>query len=139
MGFGKASLAGFWVQNSPECGMDKQENLAVMSWVNGKEKTKNILANQPISILANIEKFDSVSGGGAFVGSSFAAYNIVTVSCLSRVTFTPEAGKTYRIRQREISTDVCEVEFIDVSTGQRPVDTQVDNKVYCQDGKFISG
>lgn len=133
LGIGKSSVAVYAVQTSDTCKIHKQDGLARMTWISGAVTEKSVEAGEPITLLANITKYDSLSGGGYWNGYGYSVNMITTIPCLSRVSFIPEAGKTYRFTQREVDKNVCEVDFADAATNLVPADAVVENEVFCKE------
>lgn len=126
VGFGRSSWTEHAVEQGPSCKASQQGRLTKLSWTSKPATPKQILANQPISILSFLTKYQ-----GSFFLNTAGINSEYNTPCRSRTVFVPRAGRTYRMMLLEGPGNACQTQIIDVATGQRPPNTYIDDNVQC--------
>jgi hypothetical protein len=114
-GYGEAKLLGgsanmyFLETGAGAC--EGLQRIGSVDWRSGSEVRKSLPAGAPVKIYGEV--IISTDGG----------YNaVIDNRCAQRGSFTPEIGKTYRIRQAGALGAACTLSVIDAETGQAPAD-----------------
>ncbi|HVK79693.1 MAG TPA: hypothetical protein VM915_03700 [Verrucomicrobiae bacterium] len=99
--------------------------------------TRRVEAGAPLRIYAatDFSRTTGVTGMGQEGFSVHVARN----QCLAEAVFTPEAGRAYRVVQREQRVGVCELEIVDTTTNAAPEGVQVTNETGCFEGERFGG
>jgi len=113
-GYGNANLLGgsanmYFIETGTNC--EGLQLIAQVGWMAGEEIRKSTPAGGLITIYGEV--IIDTDGG----------YNAVRVNrCAQRGRFTPEIGKTYRIRQEGQLDRACTLSVLDEDTGKAPAE-----------------
>ena len=112
---GIKSLQMYWAFSDPLC-TQAGEIITWINWAKRKEQLFRVGTSAKLNLVATYQAITSISTTGALGHTAD--------HCNSVVTFTPEAGHTYRITQPP-ELAVCQVAVVDESTGIAPPDFQL--------------
>lgn len=129
VGFGTGTQQEYSVYTSDQC--DTPQRLASFTWTDGEKKNKTVTANEPLRVGA-FTNYYSTGSGGYWNGTAYIVGTDVN-RCASFAKFTPKPGASYKIIQMEEDNKSCDIEVIDLSTLEAPVDLVIGQDNTCTD------
>jgi len=114
-GWGRATFQEYAIADE-SWACDRVSQAASFSWANAAPIERRIAAGSPVRLVAN---------------TTYVETNTGAFECAARATFTPEAGRTYRVVHAELSPATCELRVIDTSTGAPPADLELQQLYGC--------
>ena len=126
-GFGTASSQEYAVIGEKGC--KNPERLAYLTWSTGKEKKAKVLAGKEIELMAMNTNYTTT--GATWTGYGAVA-DVDRDICQSKVKFTPVAGENYRMKLVEISADICELEFVNLTSNEAIENAIVEDSYRCE-------
>lgn len=93
----------------------KTKHLASFSWATGPSKIVNLPADKLLRIEARTDRYTGTQ----------SAY------CENFFSFTPKAGRTYKITQQAIINMGCNSDIVDAETNQPPEDLERFDRAQC--------
>lgn len=108
--------------NAGSC--DAPKLLANFTWIGPEAKTKQIEAGKAMTIAA-LTIDQNVSAGVNEIRTD------QKTTCSSRVTFTPVAGESYRIKLVETASGACSLDFVNAETGNTPETARIEDQYSC--------
>ena len=119
-GFGRSTSQEYAIADE-SWACDRVRRAAFFTWNNDERVDRRIAAGPPARLVANTTYFMYQGGGPPTLNNQ----------CAARATFTPEAGRTYRVVHAELSPVRCELQVIDTSTGAPPPDLELQQSYGC--------
>jgi hypothetical protein len=92
------------------------KRIAKLSWITGAEKSKPIPAGKTMYLTAYTKRYTPGGLGGLNAGQLNVA------RCENRVSFTPQAGETYRVLQKVEVDKACSMTVVTNSSNIAPAD-----------------
>lgn len=120
-GFGAGTNQEYSLARAGAC--ENITRAAMFNYLTGAANDRRVAAGEPVHLFANTA-YSASSGAGGYVTTTIQW-------CVASATFTPEAGRTYRVIQRELALAACRLEIVDAATGTPPADLSITEGSGC--------
>ncbi|HEY8618438.1 hypothetical protein [Phenylobacterium sp.] len=122
-GLGEATLQTLFVSETQAC--EDARRAFGLSWIDPNSKTTRVPAERPVTLFAESTYLTLRINAGLIQS--------VPLGCYASATFTPRAGRRYRVEHRAPrSLTRCQLVVVDEATGARPADLRIDPAATCR-------